>query len=188
MFFLFRIHLLVFVGVYSIMKFSNLSKLTLSLAVIAISFVSFSTAVQAEDQAFLSVFSPITGQTIQQGYSVAPTVSYIQKQVVAYGITKNQLLSMPINLQREVLSMDGVQRPLSREQRHAVVQFQSPVPNEVINSVVHSNYISEGTLAMYGVTLPNSVSKLPGGYKSVLLGNRLLFINQANSVMASVAL
>ena len=71
LFFLFRIHLLVFVGVYSIMKFSNLSKLPLSLAVIAISFVSFSTAVQAEDQAFLSVFSPITGQTIQQGYPSA---------------------------------------------------------------------------------------------------------------------
>jgi len=170
------------------MKFSNLSKLTLSLAVIAISFVSFSTVVQAEDQAFLSVFSPITGQTIQQSYSSAPAISYIQKQAVAYDISKDQLLSMPINLQREVLSMDGVQRPLTREQRHAIVQFHSPVPNEVVNSVVHSNYISEGTLNMYGVTIPNSVSKLPDGYKSVLLGNRLLFINQANSVMTSVAL
>jgi hypothetical protein len=170
------------------MKFSNLSKLTLSLAVIAISFVGFSTVVQAEDQAFLSVFSPITGQTIQQGYSVAPTVSYIQKQVVAYGITKNQLLSMPINIQREVLSMDGIQRPLSREERHAIVQFRSVVPTEVVNSVVHSNYISEGTLNMYGVIIPNNMSKLPDGFKCVLLGNRLLFINQANSVMTSVAL
>jgi hypothetical protein len=166
----------------------NFSKLILSLAVLAVGCIGFSSTVQAEDQAFLSVFSPITGQAIQQGYSSAPAVSYLQKQAVAYDITKEQLLSMPINLQREVLSMDGVQRPLSREERHAIVQFRSVVPSEVINSVVHSNYISEGTLSMYGVTIPNNMSKLPDGYKCVLLGNRLLFINQANSVITSVAL
>lgn len=170
------------------MKLSNITKLTLVLALVATAAMYTSNTAKAEDQAFLSVFSPITGQTIQQSYSSAPVVSYIQKQAVAYDISKDQLLSMPINLQREVLSMDGVQRPLSREERHAIVQFRSVVPSTVTNSVVHSNYISEGTLSMYGVTIPNSVSKLPDGYKSVLLGNRLLFINQANSVMTSVAL
>ena len=167
------------------MKWSNFSKVAL---VLTVGVMSISSLVKAEDQAFLSIFSPITGQTIQQSYSSAPTLSYLQKQVVAYDLRLSQLLSMPIDLQREVLSLDGVQRPLTREERHAVVQFHSPVPNEVINTVIHANYISEGTLNRYGVTIPNNISKLPDGFKCVLLGNRLLFINQANSVLSSVAL
>jgi hypothetical protein len=170
------------------MNYSNVSKLILTFALMATALLNTSNTVQADDQAYLSVFSPITGQTIQQSYSTAPTVSYLQRQVVAYDLRLDQLLSMPIELQREVLSMDGVQRPLTREERHAIVQFRSVVPPEVINSVVHSNYISEGTLALYGVSIPNNISKLPDGFKCVLLGNRLLFINQANSVMSSVAL
>ncbi|MCX5920201.1 MAG: hypothetical protein NTW61_02585 [Candidatus Melainabacteria bacterium] len=170
------------------MKFLTLSKLTLAFALVVTAVLSTANNANAEDQAFLSVFSPITGQTIQQGYSSAPTISYIQKQVVAYDLRLEQLLSMPIGIQREVLSLDGVQRPLTREERHAIVAFRSVVPTEVINSVVHSNYISEGTLALYGVTIPNNISKLPDGYKCVLLGNRVLFVNQANSVISSVAL
>jgi hypothetical protein len=148
---------------------------------------SLSTA-SAENQAFLSVYSPIIGQTIQQSYSAAPTLAYIQKQVVAYDVRLEQLLSMPLYLQREILSMDGTQRPLTREERHSLVPFRSVVPTEVQQSVIHSNRVSEGTLSLYGVTIPNSVSQLPEGFKCVLLGNRLLFLNASNTVLSSVAL
>lgn len=165
-------------------QFMLASVLTLSLFT---SLASFHTA-SAENQAFLSVYSPIVGQTIQQSYSAAPTLAYIQKQVVAYDVRLEQLLSMPLYLQREILSMDGTQRPLTREERHSLVPFRSVVPTEVLQGVIHSNRISEGTLSLYGVVIPNSVSQLPEGFKCVLLGNRLLFLNGNNAVLSSVAL
>jgi hypothetical protein len=169
------------------MRIATVSTFSLVLMMVACAFWG-TASVRAEDQAFLSVFSPITGQTVRQSYSAAPTLSYLHKQAVAYDLRLEQLLSMPINLQREVLSMDGVQRPLSREERHALVPFHRPVPSAVINGVVHANYISDTVLKQYGITIPNSMSRLPEGFQSVLLGNRLLFINAANSVMTSVAL
>jgi hypothetical protein len=147
------------------------------------------TGIVSGPTALLSITSPIVASTsLQIGSSQTLAMGYIQKQLAAYSLDQNQLLSLPVALQREVLSLDGRQMPLSIAERKQIVLFRSVVPGKVMETVKTSRMVDATTLGTYGVRIPASVTAIPEGYEQWLLGNKLLVIDTAGHVLQAFSL
>jgi hypothetical protein len=138
--------------------------------------------------AYLGVTSPIVSAQASQAINTASTIAYVKKQLIAYNLRKEELLALPVGLQREVLSMDGIQRPLTREERHAIVPFKQIVPADVISTVTQQGKLSVANKKAYAVSIPTSISQLPDGFEMVVLGGKVFILNANNQVIGSSTL
>lgn len=165
----------------------RLNQLTVALALFALVGTLASSAwavdgIAQEEYAFLGISSSIAARTNIQAVQ-SKTSAYIQQQLAQYGLNSSQLVALPLDTQREVLSTEGRQRFISIQERKQIVPFKTHVPRAIIEALHIGSTIDYATLERYGVLLPETAASITGGGKQALFNDTLVLLSPNNIII-----
>jgi hypothetical protein len=132
--------------------------------------------------AFVGIHPSVAFTKIQPSESQL-VASFIDTQLRAHGLTKDQYLALSAEHQRAILT-PGRTWFMSREMRRTIVPKSVSVPRTVQSQLIAEKTVSDKVLQDYAIELPSTLQlsfKNPSA-RRVLIGDKLLQLSAENII------